>query len=67
MRKSSDNFKWSAAVAEFGMLLRNSEYKSNATYKQVQELAKKSDGHDPYGYRQEFVKMVGSMNLLASK
>ena len=54
----SDNFKWSAAVAEFGMLLRDSAYKSNASYDQTLSLAKAGIGDDPNGYRKEFVKMV---------
>jgi Ca-activated chloride channel family protein len=57
----SDNFKWSAAVAEFGMLLRDSEYKSDAAYGQAISLAKAGMGEDPNGYRKEFVKMVETM------
>ncbi|MCB0613613.1 MAG: von Willebrand factor type A domain-containing protein, partial [Phaeodactylibacter sp.] len=38
--KSSDNFRWAAAVAEFGLLLRDSEFKGNATYTHAVKLAR---------------------------
>ncbi|MCG8332082.1 MAG: von Willebrand factor type A domain-containing protein [Chitinophagales bacterium] len=65
IKEASDNFLWSAAVAEFGMLLRNSEYKSKANYEQVIQLAKKAKGKDENGYRQEFIKMAKTMHSLA--
>jgi Ca-activated chloride channel family protein len=57
---TSDNFRFSAAVAEFGLLLRNSEYKQQATYKQVISLAKSAKGKDDNGYRSEFIGMAES-------
>ena len=54
----SDNFKFSAAVAGFGMLLRNSEHKGNITYKSVIDLAKDAKGNDPEGYRSEFIQLI---------
>jgi Ca-activated chloride channel family protein len=62
---SSDNFKWSAAVASFGMLLRDSEFKGNATYAMVEKWAHEAQGQDPLGYRAEFIKLVQSVELLA--
>ncbi len=58
IEKSSDNFKFSAAVAAFGMLLRSSQFidKKTFTYKNVIELAKNSTGRDEY--RKEFIKLV---------
>ena len=56
--EASDNFRFSAAVAEFGMLLRNSAYRQGASYEQVIELAEKSRGRDPEGYRSEFIQLV---------
>ncbi len=58
INEMSDNFKFSAAVASFGMLLRNSEYKGNATYKSVIDLAQKSKGKDAEGYRSEFIQLI---------
>lgn len=62
--EASDNFLWSAAVAEFGMLLRDSEFKSNADFENVLTLAKKAKGEDEEGYRMEFIKMVRSVRDL---
>ena len=55
---SSENFRFSAAVAEFGLLLRNSEYKQQGNYQQVITLARSSKGKDHYGYRAEFIQLV---------
>jgi Ca-activated chloride channel family protein len=50
--------RFAAAVAEFGMLLRHSEFSGAANYRQVYELASRSAGKDPNGHRAEFVQMV---------
>ncbi len=60
LENTSDNFRFSAAVAEWGMLLRDSEHKSNATYLQVLELARGAQGPDLKGYRAEFINLVES-------
>jgi len=57
-RNTSENFRFSAAVAEFGMLLRNSEFKGAASYEGVRELAKSALGEDEQGYRGEMVRLV---------
>lgn len=62
---TSNNFRFSAAVAEFGLLLRSSEYKQESSYSQVIGLAKGSKGTDDNGYRAEFIKLVQSATLLA--
>ena len=64
--KSSNNFKFSAAVAEFGLLLRNSKHKVNASYTQVIKLAKSSKGKDDNGYRAEFIRLVEMSEMQAS-
>jgi Ca-activated chloride channel family protein len=58
LQETSDNFRFSAAVAEFGLLLRGSEYKAEASYEQVIILAKDSLGLDTEGYRKEFMELV---------
>lgn len=58
IRKSSDNLDWSMAVAGFGMLLRDSEYKGDLNYSDVMALAKSSKGEDEFGYRSEFLELV---------
>jgi Ca-activated chloride channel family protein len=52
------NTGFASAVAEFGMLLRRSEFKGNATWASALELARKYRGADPDGYRAEFVRLI---------
>jgi Ca-activated chloride channel family protein len=66
LRSSSDNFRFSAAVAGFGMLLRNSDYKGDLNYRDVIRLARGSKGEDPNGYRSEFVRLVEQAELLTN-
>jgi Ca-activated chloride channel family protein len=56
--ETSDNFRFSAAVAAFGMILRNSEYKEDASMEDVLQLARGARGEDEEGYRAEFLKLV---------
>ena len=49
---------FAAAVAEFGMLLRDSPYKADASWTDVAALAKTNRGEDPEGYRAEFVRLT---------
>ncbi|WP_375563330.1 von Willebrand factor type A domain-containing protein [Bernardetia sp. OM2101] len=65
LSKTSDNFRFSAAVASFGMILRNSEYKSNSSYQQIIELGKNAKGKDTEGYRTEFLNLVESCMLMS--
>ena len=65
--ETSDNFRWSAAVAGYGMILRNSGFKGDLTLDKVLEMAKKSRGKDMDGYRGEFIRMVQSTDFLAKR
>ena len=62
--KTSDNFRFAASVAEFGMLLRNSEFKSVASFDDVLRLSRKARGNDEEGYRSEFVRLVETAQTL---
>ncbi len=62
----SDNFRFSAAVAGFGMLLRNSEYKGNFLVDDVLSLARSGRGEDEEGNRGEFIKLVKTADALAA-
>ncbi len=64
---SSDNFIWSAAVAAFGMQLKDSDFKGSLTYSDIYEMAKSAKGKDEQGYRAEFIRMVESCRLMARK
>jgi Ca-activated chloride channel homolog len=52
------NLGFAAAVAQFGMLLRGSEFKGASTWAGAQELARRHRGEDADGYRAEFVRLV---------
>jgi Ca-activated chloride channel homolog len=67
INNTSDNFQFSAAVAGFGLLLRNSAYKQQATYEQIISLAKAGKGNDANGYRAEFIKLVEAVQSIAKK
>jgi len=67
LAKTSDNFRWSASVAAFGMLLRESEYINNFTYDQAIALAETARGKDKEGYRIEFINMMKSFGVVASR
>ena len=55
---SARNLSFAAAVAEFGMLLRESPYKSDATWVDAARLAREYRGEDTDGYRAEFVRLI---------
>ncbi len=61
---ASDDLRFAAAVASFGMLLRDSEYKGNATAASVLSLARGTED-DEEGYRAEFVGLVEKWGLLS--
>ncbi|MBO3700546.1 VWA domain-containing protein [Roseivirga sp. E12] len=62
--KTSNNFRWSAAVAGFGMLLRDSDYSNGLKFDAVIRLAKAAKGEDEEGYRAELIKLVEMAELL---
>jgi Ca-activated chloride channel family protein len=59
-RDASENFRFAAAVAGYGMLLRNSEFKGNLNYQTIQQMAKTALGTDKEGYRKEFLQLVAT-------
>ena len=67
LENASNNFKFAAAVAELGMLLRDSQFKGNASFEQVLQLANQSKGTDLDGYRGEFIELVEKSKTLAKK
>jgi Ca-activated chloride channel family protein len=55
---ASQDFKFAAAVAAFGMALRDSPYKGSANLETALEWAKAGKGDDSHGYRQEFIRLI---------
>lgn len=58
IEQSSPDFRFAAAVAEFGMLLRGSSQSGSANWNHVYKLAASAEGHDEGGYRAEFLELV---------
>jgi Ca-activated chloride channel family protein len=64
--EASANLRFSAAVAAFGMLLRDSEHKGAASWAQVIDLARGAVGPDPEGHRAEFLVLARNAQTLAT-
>jgi len=62
---TSTNFRFAAAVAEFGMLLRNSAFKQEASYNKAWQLASGALGSDEEGYRSEFLQLLKHAKSIA--
>jgi Ca-activated chloride channel family protein len=65
--QGSEDFKFAAAVAGFGMILRDSPYKGTATFNSVIELAGEGKGPDANGYRAEFIQLVQQAKAISGK
>jgi len=55
---ASADFKFASSVAAFGMILRDSPHRGNATFNGLLEWAEAGKGTDPSGYRKEFGEIV---------
>jgi Ca-activated chloride channel family protein len=64
LENASTNLKFSAAVAAFGMVLRDSQYKGTANFDDVLKLSSQSQGTDLDGYRAEFIRLVQKSKTL---
>ena len=62
--EASNNLRFAAAVAEFGMLLRDSKFKAEASVQKTLTFAKQSKAEDIEGYRAEFIKLIEAYQLL---
>ena len=60
----SRDFNWAAAVAAFGMILRDSQFRGQATFDMVLELAQGAKGEDKSGQRAEFIELVKTAKAL---
>lgn len=65
--RTSTEFRFAAAVAEFGLMLHDSDYKGNATYSTVLGHALQAAGPDDFGYRQEFIGLIRKAKALAAE
>ena len=58
------SFRWAAAVAAFGQILRGSPHIGRYSLKDVRDLAADAKGEDPYGYRSEFMNLLERASTL---
>ncbi len=61
----SDDFRFAAAVAMFGQVMKNSSFKGDGTYDKAIALAQSGYGNDKQGYRREFVRLMETAKGLA--
>ena len=64
LEQASADLRFAGAVAAFGMVLRNSEYKGEATLPLVAKIAAGALGPDRGGYRAEFLDLVRKAETL---
>lgn len=62
-----DDYTFAAAVAGFGMLLKESSYAGEFDYKTCLEMIRSSKGSDPEGYRAELLRLVEMSSLLSAQ
>ncbi len=63
---TSDEFRFASAVAEFGLILRESQFRGKASIDAAVERAESSLGHDPSGYRREFLNLARKAQALGA-
>jgi len=63
---ASSNIRFASAVAAFGMVLRNSEFKGTSNYKLVKSLAQGSIDNNSDMYKKEFLELVKKAETLKS-
>jgi len=58
IKSGSDNLRWAAAVASFGMYLKDSEYLGSTDKELILELAKSTKDAENDDYKKEFIDLV---------
>nr|HQU86776.1 DUF3520 domain-containing protein [Pyrinomonadaceae bacterium] len=64
---ASQNLKFASAVAQFGLLLRDSRFKGNASFSNINNLAQNALGDDMRNYRSEFLELVSKAQRLKGR
>jgi Ca-activated chloride channel homolog len=64
--KATTDFRFAASVAAFGLVLRNSPHRGDATLGAVEKYAASAIGQDPDGYRAEFLDLVRKARGIAT-
>ena len=63
-KDASKDFRFGAAVASFGMVLRDSPYRGESTFASVREIAETAQGNNRGGYRSEFLALIDQAEML---
>lgn len=61
---ASENMRFAASLAGFGMLLKNSEYKGDLSYSDVKKWGDQARSFDPYGFREEYIGLIDKVRNL---
>lgn len=64
LARTSEDFRFAAAVAWFGMALRGSPFAGDSPWSKIADLAEKARGQDPQGYRAELLRLVATARSL---
>jgi Ca-activated chloride channel family protein len=67
IESTSDNFRFVAAVAQFGMLLYKSEFCQESSFSKAAKLARSATGKDAEGYRKEFLTLLKTAGSLSKE
>lgn len=63
---ASNNLRFAASVASFGMTLRDSKFKGNTSFDKIKSWATAAKGTDLDGYRAEFIQLIEQAAKLSS-
>jgi len=65
LANTSESYRFSAAVAWFGQVLRNNGLVQNVDIQNIIALAQAAKGHDEFGYRSEFISLARTAKVLS--
>ena len=63
-QSSSENMRFAASVAGFGMLLKESEFRGNLSFSDVRSWGNGARSFDPYGFREEYIELIDRVRNL---
>lgn len=64
--QTSENFRWSSAVASMAQLLRQSEFKGEANLESILAQARGASAYDQHGYRHEFIGLIMTLKNMGT-
>jgi Ca-activated chloride channel family protein len=64
IENASDNLRFASAVAQFGLVLRDSRYKGDASFSAARNLANSALGSDLKNYRNDFLNLISKASAL---